>query len=156
MAQYPKVQYIRFYTDGTAARKLDYAVPQRQKKAVLPKARVDKRKKIYVDPVAAVGVMVAVCMLIVMAVGMFRLEQAQQETAAMEEYVEYLTDTNRALEAEYAASYDLETVEKTALALGMVPSSQVEQTVIYISVPTPVEEPTTWEQVTTFLTGLFA
>ncbi len=155
MMQKDRVQYIRFYTDGTAARKLEIAVPQ-HKIATLPEPRKVKYKKVYVDPVAIVGVLAAVFMLIVMVAGMVQLKQAQQEVAAMEAYVDQLTQENQMLQAEYDASYDLETIEKTALALGMVPSAEAPETVIWLEVPEPEPEPTFFETIGTFLTGLFA
>ncbi len=156
MAQHPSVQYVRYYTDGTAARKLEYAVPNHQKTASLPKVKKAKARKIYVDPVAVLGVVVALCMLIVMAVGVGQLQQAREESAMMELYVDQLTRENRELTVQYAESYDLDMVEQTALALGMVPSDQVPTTQIKVTVPQMVEEPTVWETISTFLTGLFA
>lgn len=155
MAYKTSVQYVRFYTDGTAARKMDYAVPE-NKPATQAKPRTVKKKKIYVDPVAILSVMVAVCMLIVMAVGVSQLREAQREAAQMERYVIQLTREREALTQEYAASYDLESVEQTALALGMVPSDQVRQTRITVTPSQTAEEPTAWETIATFLTGLFA
>lgn len=149
------VQYIRYYTDGTAARKLEYTAP-RPKKIVKPKPHVEKRKKVYVDPVAILGVLVAVCMLIVMAIGITQLQQAQQDAAVMEQYVAQLTKENENLRTEYAQSYDLEAIEKTAIALGMVPSDTVKQTQIQITMPQEAEDPTVWETIGTFLTSLFA
>ncbi len=156
MAQHTSVQYIRYCTDGTAARKLDYAVPAKKKTAVLPKPKKMRVKKVYVDPVAVLGVVVALCMLIVMAVGVNQLQQARQEAVNMELYISQLTRENEELTAQYANSYDIAMVEQTALALGMVPSRQVSSTQILVEVPEVVEEPTVWETIGTFLTGLFA
>jgi len=154
MAQH-RVQYIQFYTDGTAARKLEIAAQER-KTIRLPSVKKQKRRKIYVDPVAILGVGVAICMLIVMAVGFGQLDNARQEAAAMEQYVTQLSKENEALTSEYAASYDLEAVEKTALALGMVPSQQVPVREITVTVPQIQQTPTVWENIGTFLTSLFA
>lgn len=156
MAQRTSVQYIRYCTDGTAARKLDFAVPGKKKTAVLPKPKKMRVKKVYVDPVAVLGVVVALCMLIVMAVGVNQLQQARREAANMELYISRLTRENEELTAQYADSYDIAMVEQTALALGMVPSRQVASTQILVEVPEVVEEPTIWETIGTFLTGLFA
>ena len=41
-------------------------------------------------------------------------------------HIEHLVEENRTLEETYKASYTLSDVEKTALALGMVPAEQVE------------------------------
>ena len=74
----------------------------------------------------------------------------------MESYVERLQAQNEALTETYKAGYDLQEVQKMALALGMVPQEQVEHVTISVSVPQIEEAPGTWERFTTFLTGLFA
>lgn len=160
MAPRTSVQYVRYYTDGTAARKLETAVPTQRLTTVLPPPthlqKKVKRKKIYVDPIAILGVVVAVCLLIVMGVGINQLQQARDEAAVMEQYVEQLTRENKELTEQYAQSYDLTKVKQTALALGMVPREAVPTTRIAVTIPETVEEPTVWETISTFLTGLFA
>ena len=156
MAAYKhNVQYVNYYTDGSAARKLELTVPQR-KTAVLPKPRKVKRVKIYVDPVAIVGVVVAVCMLIVLAVGIVQLQDARSDMHLMERYVSQLTRENEQLAMDYANSYDLGDVERMAQTLGMIPSAQAQHTQIHITLPAVAEEPTLWENIGTFLAGLFA
>ena len=157
MAQRASVQYVRFYTDGTAARKPEYVVPEKKKMSVLPKPKKVKRRKVYVDPVAILGVVVAVCMLIVMAVGIDQLQQARHDAVIMELYVDQLTRENEMLTEQYAGSYDLNMVEQTAIALGMVPREDVPHSTIEVTVPVEVvEEPTVWETIGTLLTNLFA
>lgn len=157
MTQRASVQYVRFYTHGTAARKLEYAVPEKKQMTALPKPKKVKRRKIYVDPVAILGVVVAVCMLIVMTVGIKQLQQAQHDAVVMELYVEQLTQENEILTAEYAGSYDIEMVEQTARSLGMVPRENVPHSTIEVTPAIEiVEEPTVWENIGTLLTNLFA
>ena len=112
----------------------------------------------YVDPVAVLGIAVAVCMLVTMLVGLGRLRVEQYEAAAMAEYVELLRQENKSLQAQYEAECDLEFVEKTALALGMVPCEEVPHVSIQVELPQPeVQEPVSlWQRIGTFLTGLFA
>lgn len=156
MAAYKhSVQYVHYYTDGSAARKLELTVPQR-KTAALPKPRKGKRLKVYVDPVAILGVAVAVCMLIVLAVGIVQLQDAKSDMAVMEQYVSQLTKENEQLAMDYANSYDLSDVEEMAKTLGMIPSVQAQHTQIQITLPAVTEEPTLWENISTFLAGLFA
>ena len=157
MAQRTSVQYVRFYTEGTAARKLEYAVPEKKITTVLPKPKKVKRRKIYVDPVAILGVAVAICMLVVMAVGINQLKQANAEAVMMEQYVNRLAFENKELAEQYEDSYDIEMVKQTAEALGMVPREEVPVTTIEVTVPVEVvEEPTVWETIGTLLTNLFA
>ncbi len=154
MAQQTRIQYIRLYTDGSVARKLEVATPAERAKAPRPK----KRKKIiiHVDPVATLGIVTAVVMLIVMTVSMFNLYGAQQETAAMAQYVDQLREENAALWEQYRTGYDLEKVEQTAWALGMVPVEQVKHVQVQIAQPESQVEPSGWQRLQTYLTGLFA
>ena len=149
-----QVQYIRFDTVGSAARKA--APVSSVKKAVLPKPRKQKRKVVYVDPVATLGILVAVCMLIMMTAGIVEFLSVRQEAIQMERYVAQLSSQNEELSQAYEAGYDLETVEKIALALGMVPKDQVESIAIQVTVPEEVETMTVWDRIGIFLTGLFA
>ena len=149
-----QVQYIRFDTVGSAARK---PVPvSSAKKAVLPKPRKQKRKVVYVDPVAILGILVAVFMLIMMTAGIVEFLAVRQEAAQMEQYVSQLSSRNEELNREYESGYDLEAVERTALALGMVPKDQVETITIHVELSQEMETVTLWEWIGTFLTGLFA
>ena len=149
-------RYIQFYTPGTAAVKVQ--VQDEQKWAPLPEPKPEEKKAIYVDPVALLGFAVAVCMLILMAVGITQLNNTRREVAALEHYVAQLTAENHALQETYAAGYDLEEVRQKALDMGMVPVEEINQTHIFVTMPpAQTEEPVTaWEQVTTYLTGLFA
>ena len=155
MARQPDVRYIRLYTDGSAARKMELSAPATKARN---HHRPKKQKKIlvFIDPVAILGIMTAVVMLIVMFAGMNMLKNARNEAKQMEQYVVSLQEENRNLQAEYKAGYDLDTVEQTALALGMVPADQVEHISIHVEVPEETPQPDTWDQIYTFLTGLFA
>ena len=124
MAKKSEVQYIRYYTVGSAARKLAPQVTERPKTA--PKPRKAKKILICIDPVAILGIATAVIMMICMLVGMVRLNEVWNQQEQLENHVESLIERNEALWQEYESGYDLEEVEKTALALGMVPAQQVE------------------------------
>ena len=156
MAQRVDVQYIHFYTQGSAARKLQPAV--KPQTGTLPQIKKRKIQRIYVDPVAALGTVVAVCMLIMMMVGINQLRVERQKTADMAAYVEQLQAKNTALQAQYEEECDLEAVEKTALALGMIPQPQAAHTSIEVEVPVVEDQmqASIWQRIGTFLTGLFA
>ncbi|MBO5837788.1 MAG: hypothetical protein J6Q92_07875 [Oscillospiraceae bacterium] len=154
MAKHPSVQYVQFYTAGSAACKV--ATVEQMPTAKLPRVKKRKHITLYIDPVATAGIVMATVMLVLMLVGVFQLRQAKQEVAMLESQVQTLWQEQRQLYATYEESYDIADVEKTALALGMVPKDQVKQ--ITMKVP-PVEsekDPNTWEKIYTFLTGLFA
>lgn len=149
------VQYIQYSTEGSVARQFLPTFPKKQTTAV---TRMHKyvRTHIYVDPVAILGIVVAVCMFIMMAVGVFQLQNAQAEAARMEHYVLQLSAENKALENQYVTGYDLEEIEQTARALGMVSAEEVPAFSVTVEEPQVEEEPTFWEGIGTFLTGLFA
>ena len=153
MARQFEVQYIRSYTDGTAARKLDMPLPR--KAAHKRPAQKAKRIVLHSDPVAIMGIAMAVIMLVLMSVGCVKLLSAQQDMAVMNDYVQTLRQENIQLQDEYDAGYDLEKVRQTALALGMVPVDQVKQVSIRVQVPQE-PQPDGWEQLRIFLAGLFA
>ena len=156
MAKKYGIEYVNYYTDGSTARKIMPAL--RSVKAMLPKPKKHKRKVIYLDPVAVLGMAVAVCMLLMMCVGLVQLNAACRQTVAMEQYVQKLDDQKALLSEQYHAGYDIEEVEHTALALGMVPKSQVQQTTIHMPMleTESVESVTLWDRIGTFLSSLFA
>jgi len=156
MAKRPQERYIRYYMEGTAAVKLEPIVPQNDPlNAPLPKVKKKvKVRRVYFDPVPILGIVVAVCMLFVMSAGMEELEAAQAEAAVMNRYVSYLTQENVRLSEEYAATYDLEEIEITARALGMVSAKSLPQTAIELPV-IEEETPSFWDSLGNFFSGLF-
>ena len=77
MARQPDIQYINFYTDGSAARKVK---PVREFEPVqLPKVRRKKRVVVRIDPIAVTGIVLAVVLLCMMFTGIHRLDQARQQ-----------------------------------------------------------------------------
>lgn len=156
MARKTEIQYIRYYTDGSAARQLEIR-PPRKKRSSLPKVRKQKKRVIYVDPLAVGGIFVSAVMLVLMAVGSFQLYAVQQQASRMESYVAALTEQNQVLSDTYESGYDLETVEEVALALGMIPADQAQTITIRIPEPGAAEEElSAWENFWAFLAGIFA
>ena len=155
MARKHDILYVNFYTDGSAARKIAPAFPQAQPQ---PKPRTHKQKKIvvHIDPVAICSLMVAAVLLVMMAVGLTQFQNARLEAEAMESYLQTLETKNEELSSQYAQSVDLEEVEKTALALGMVPKAEVQTVPIQLSGSQPQAQQSVWDQVLAFLTNLFA
>ena len=158
MARQPDIQYVRFYTDGSAARKIDLQPQKKKNKVSLPQQpRVHKEKRtvIHVDPISVFAVLVAGVMLITMVVGMMQLGGINADAEKMENYVAALQSENTRLRAEYESGYDLRDVEQKALEMGLVPIDQVEH--VTIALPeTPVEEePAFWENVGAFFAELF-
>lgn len=154
MANQIEIKYIDFSTEGNAARKF---APASRKKAQLPNAKRKTRYVLTIDPLAMIGMALAVCMMIFMGIGMFRLQQAQEQNMQMAQYVESLSEKNTALREEFNSVCDLEQVRELALALGMIPKMEAPQTGITMYIPEEtVETPSLWEQIGIFLAGLFA
>ena len=129
-----KAQYVQYYTAGSAARKLAPVIPLNP--TALPGTKVQQKPlKIYLDPVALLGTVVAVAMLIAMLVGLSALKSEQAKTATMVEYVESLRVENEALRTQYAEKCNLEEIREDALALGMVPKEEVPHTLIEVDLP---------------------
>ena len=156
MAPKHDIIYVNFYTDGSAARKAAPAFPASAPRKK-PVAKRHKRTVVHVDPVAICSLLVAGILLIVMAVGLTSLQNTQAEAAQMENYLQQLQEENVALNEKFDQEVNLQSVEQSAQALGMVPKSQVQSTPIQVEV-VQMEEPaeTFWSRMTTFLTNLFA
>ena len=148
--------YIQFYTAGSTAVKVQ--IQDERTWAPLPVEKPKPKFIIPVDPVAIIGFAVAICMLVMMAVGMVRLNAERERTATMENYVQLLQQENVRLQAEFDAECNLEEIEKTALALGMIPAEEAQHTPITVEAPQvpEVETVTLWDRIGTFLSGLFA
>ena len=154
MASQIDIRYIDFSTEGNAARKF---APVPQKRVQLPEAKRRTRCVLTIDPLAVVGVALAVCMLVLMGVGMFRLQAAKDRNVQMAQYVDSLTEKNTALREEFNEVCDLDEIRRLAMALGMIPKLEAPQTGISMYIPEEtVDTPTLWEQIGTFLAGLFA
>ena len=149
-------RYIQFYTAGSAAKKVEL-VDERQW-APLPEYQLRRRKVVRIDPVAIIGIVVAAFLMATMLLGVNQLSAVRQEAMQMEEYVSQLQAENQELSKKYAAGYDLNLVEKTALNMGMVPAEQANKITIQVQMPEveTVQNESLWDQITTFLTGLFA
>ncbi len=156
MTQYVDVQYVRFSTDGSAARRAAPAVSVST--GTLPRLRKQRVQVLYVDPVALLSIAVAAVMLVTMLVGLVHLKQVQKQTAQMEAYVQQLSQQHESLQQAYEDACNMEVVEKTALALGMIPADEAEQIMVYLPA-VQAEEPeavSLWNRIGIFLSGLFA
>ncbi len=149
------ILYVNFYTDGSAAKKLAPAFPESRPKR---KTAVHKKKKpvVYLDPVAVFGIVTSAVLVIMMIVGLAALQSAQAQVEMMEGYVDTLTQENHQLAQQYEESIDLAEVEKTALALGLVPIEQAQTVPIRLEARETPEQSNFFQQILFFLTNLFA
>lgn len=158
MARKSDIRYICYYTDGSAARQLEVKPPVR-KKAQPPRRRPLKKIVLRVDPIALGGIVLSAVLLVLMLAGGFQLYALRQQAQQMRQYADYLAQQNASLSATYESGYDLEAVEKSALALGMIPADQAENITISVAEPAvPVQEkaPDMWERMSAFFEDLFA
>ena len=154
MVQKPKIQYVgQFYVHGSAAKKLEQ--PPKPKTS-LPLAKLQKIEKIYVDPVALVGILVAVVMLVTMVVGALQIKEDWIAYERMSSYVSSLNKENSKLRQAYHDGYDLEDIKIKASALGLVPKSEVERISVTVTLPEPEPEVSRIDEIKGFLEGLFA
>ena len=155
MVQKPKIQYVgQFYVHGSEARALELEQPKKTK-TKLPLAKLEKIETIYIDPVAVAGIAVAVIMLITMVIGAVQIYEDWQEYEVVAQYVSELHRENARLTHAYRSSYDLEEIEMKALALGMVPKSELEKITVTVTLPVPEPELTLEDEILRFWHGLW-
>ncbi len=155
MANKTDVQYVRFYTDGSAARKIEPEPPK--KRAFRPIRKARTRLVVHVDLLAGVTIAVAAVMLVLMLVGFGNMRRAQAEQARMEQYVEELKTKNSQLRQTYEAGFDLEEIARQAEELGMIPAEDAEHIPIRVEMPVkPEAEQTLWQRICAVLGDLFA
>ena len=156
MANRVQIQYVEYYTQDNTAKRVAPAIPLHT--GAIPQIKKRKVYRIYIDPVATLGVVVAVSMMIMMIVGLSNLSSEQKRLEVMEQQVRVLRQENMDLQARYDKELNLDEVKEIALALGMVPGRDVAHSSIEVEMP-QVEEPariSIWNRIGTFLTGLFA
>ena len=156
MASKPEIQYVgQFYVYGSEAAQV---APKWRPRFQLPRPRLELEKieKIYVDPVALIGLVVAAVMLIAMVVCACQIHSSWQEYEEMSHYLSELKRENARLEHNYYTSYDLQEVEAQAIAMGLVPLDQIPTLSVRVTVPVPEPEETAWDEFVWFIQGLFA
>lgn len=154
MARKPEIQYIRYYTDGSAARQLELD-PLKKKKPVQKKKNVPVRK-FYIDPLPVAGIVLSCVLLICMVTGLVELDKAREARHQMYEHVMTLQEKNAELEETYRAGIDEAYVKQYALSVGMIPREQARHIMVQLPPQEEPAQPDLWQRVVHFLTGLFA
>ena len=131
MAKKPDVQYIRYQTEGSAARKLEFLRPR--PKTCLPALKKKKATVIRLNPLATLGTLMSLIMLILMIVSGVQITGLQEDTKAMHRYVNDLRAENNELKDIYESNIDLDEIERQAIALGMIPVEEAQR--ITVSLP---------------------
>lgn len=149
-----QIQYVRYYADGSAARKAEFVQPFKTLR--LPKLKRKAVTVYYIDPVAVLGLIVSLLMLGLLVIGSVQLISARYEAAQLEKYVHALEQENARLQGDFDMALKKVDLQQTADALGLVPVSQVTHITMEVPRGEITEEPDTWNRLATFLTGLFS
>ena len=154
MARSRDIQYVQYYTGGSAARQVSY--PEKKKPQPQPKAQSRKLPVLALDPVAILGTVVALVMLACMVVGFVQVCNANTQVELLQAQVAQLEAENTYLQRQYSGSYDLNEIRLAAESMGLVPIEQVEH--ITVAVPEIVEEEPVswWEGILLEIKALFA
>lgn len=165
MARQEEIRYINSFVSGSVAYQIDKKPVHNSEPAKYPKmpkqprAVEQKELQFTVEPLALAGVVAAVLLLAMLAVGAIELLDARADALAMQQYVQSLQEENARLQDTYHSGYDLERIEEIALAMGLVPVEEAEHIQVSLAMPveTPeIQEPGFWNRLVTFLTGMFA
>ena len=154
MARKTTERYVRYYTFGSTAAKLD----RRERKAALPKYKTpEKRKPIAVDPIALVGSAVAVLLAVLMLVGFAQVAHTSAQVKKLQTQVITLELEQEQLRQKYENGYDLEEVRAAAESMGMIPAEEA----IHVRVELPgqtvqIEHLSWWDSVMLSLRRFFA
>lgn len=155
MLRKPDIQYIEsFFVPGAAAPQIrTHEDPKTLPKTVQPPK---PKLRILVDPVALCALVVAVAMVVLMLVGIFQFKAACDEREQVRDYLQFLQGQNALLNHKYYSNLDLTTVQSQALALGMIPIDEAQVIHISVELPEIEPEPSFWDEVVWFFSGLFA
>ena len=155
MSQKPEIQYVgQFYVYGSEAR--EAARKAQKEKNKLPKPKLIKVQKIYIDPMALLGIATAIVLLVVMTMGAVRLRDTRDEYERVTEYLAEVKRQSAMVEHAYHVSYDEEKIRDAAIAMGMIPVEEARVMYVRVTPPVPEEEPSVWEDIWWFLRGLVA
>ena len=154
MARGSDIQYVQFYTDGSAARQFEPKHRQPKKKLQQPRPRRKKKIVLHVDFIAVAGMLVAGVMLLLMLTGMSGLNKLNDEVTRLEGYLSELEQENLELHHTYREGYDIDQIREQALEMGMIPASRA--TTVTIQVGDAAESEEQASSFWSFLEGLFA
>ena len=154
MARSNDIQYVRYYSAGSAARKLE--LPEKKNPKPKPTAKQMAKPLLRVDGLAAVGTAVAAIMLVCMVIGFIRVCHTNAQVQKLESYVARLEVENKNLRTEYAHGYDLEEIRIAAQSMGLVPEEQVRHITVSVAEPEVQVQPTWWQDLWENMKALFA
>ena len=146
-------RYVRFYTYGSTAAKLE-----QERGVSLPKYKKPAmRKPIPFDPVAFVGTAVVVVLAVLMLVGIAQVNQVTTQVHNLQTKIEGLETEHEMLVERYESGYDLNEIRAAAAAMGMVSADEAAH--VRVNVPAEVIEAVQvswWEPIMISLRQFFA
>ncbi len=152
-----EIQYVRYYTAGSAAQKLVSRQDKHpQAKFVRTAAKPVRKVTLRIDPFALVGTAIAVVMVIGVLVGFFRVNRTNRTVAAMESHIAAVQAENSALKTQFEQGYDINEIKTAAHSMGLVPVEQVKHIRITVTEPEPEQKPGFWEELWEDIRELFA
>ena len=152
MDQKPVIQYVgQFYVYGSEVKAKKKNEP---KLPLLPKLKQTREHRIYVDPVAVGGIVLAVAVLVALVVGAIQLTVCMNQYNEASQTLSEVKRENARLEHAYRTGLNLESIRQRAEELGLVAESEVTHASITVTVPEPQREPSAWENFLWFLSGL--
>lgn len=154
MARRNNERYVRYYTFGSTAAKLDKA----ERKAALPEYKTPKKREpIAVDPVSLLGNAVAVLLALLMIVGMLQVAGTTAQVRELQTQVTALEMEQQMLQEQYASGYDLEEVRVAAESMGMVPAEEAVRVSVKVPAePMEVQSLSWWDNLVLSLRQFFA
>ena len=156
MVRKPDIEYIdKFYSYGSEAKIIEFAPNKPKAKTTLPKPLQEKKLCIAIDPLALCGIVVAVVMILVMGIGLMDFKAAVLENRAVAEWLDDVRDEHVMLEYQYHQSYNVDEVEETVRALGMIRAEKAPVVAISVTVPQQTREYTRWGDFLWSLSCLF-
>ena len=154
MARRNNDRYVRYYTVGSAAAKLE---PE-ARKASLPKYdKPAKRKPISFDPVAFIGSAVAVLLAVLMIVGLIQVAGTAAQVRELETQLAALEREEEILMERYQSGYDLDEVRAAAHSMGMIPVEEAARVQVALpAVSVEVPQVSWWDSLLVSLRQIFA
>ena len=141
MARKYTERYVRYYTFGSAAAKLE----QQQKQAELPKYKApQKRRPIAFDPFAVAGNAVAILLAVLMVVGLIQVAGTTAQVRELETKVAVLELEQQMLQERYESGYDLEEVRIAAQSMGMVQVQDADHVRLNIPAENQQDQQLSW------------
>ena len=155
MAQKTEIQYVgQVYVFGREAPQ-PKAQPKKSK-VKRPELHLKRLQKVYVDPVALCGVLIAVVMLSFLIAGAYHLRDTRTAYDQMKAQLVDLKRDNLKRNHEYRTSYNLEEIRAQAEKLGMVDAEEAERFTVFFSVPKEEKKNSAWDDFVWLISGMFS